>query len=127
MNCVTLTGIGRGISIWYWVWTSSSTTPHRSPLGLVFTTDTRLPADLAGNGHSLSAFVLSWGAAGGTLSDKGLDLLHLRLTKLAASYVSRTNQIARGFKNPIDAVMIENRLYVLEFGEGGAIWEITFE
>lgn len=102
-------------------------TPHRSPLGLVFTTDARMPADLRGESDSLSAFVLSWGAAGGTLSDSGQDLLHLRLTKRGEEYECVTTQIAREFKNPIDAVMIENRLYVLEYGADGAIWELTFE
>jgi hypothetical protein len=38
-----------------------------------------------------------------------------------------TTQIARGFQNPIDAALIENRLYVLDFGGNGAIWELTFE
>ena len=102
-------------------------TPHRSPLGLVFTTDARMPADLRGESDSLSAVVLSWGAAGGTLSDQGQDLLHLRLTKRGEEYECVTTQIAREFKNPIDAVMIENRLYVLEYGAEGAIWELTFE
>ncbi len=36
-------------------------------------------------------------------------------------------QIARDFKNPIDAVMIENRLTMLEYGSDGAVWELTFE
>jgi glucose/arabinose dehydrogenase len=102
-------------------------TPHRSPLGLVFATDPRLPDALRGAGDTLSALILSWGAAGGTLSDKGQDLLHLTLTKRGDNYEAVTEQIARGFNNPIDAVMIENRLYVLEYGEGGAIWELTFE
>ena len=102
-------------------------TPHRSPLGLVFTTDPNMPADLRGNEESLSAFLLSWGAAGGTLSDRGQDLLHLSLTKKGDNYESVTTQIARDFKNPIDALMIENRLYVLEYGANGAIWELTFE
>ena len=101
-------------------------TPHRSPLGLVFATSAQLPVDLRGDGDALSAFVLSWGAAGGTLSDKGQDLLHLKLTKRADNYEAVTTQIVREFKNPIGAVLIENRLYVLEYGEGGAIWELTF-
>lgn len=104
-----------------------SFTPHRSPLGLVFATDAKLPADLRSDEGSLGAFVLSWGAAGGTLSDKGQDLLHLRLTKQGTNYSMISTQIAYGFKNPIDAVMIENRLYVLEFGAGSALWQITFE
>ncbi len=102
-------------------------TAHRSPLGLVFTTDENMPADLLGNDESLSAFVLSWGAAGGDLSDRGQDLLHLSLTKQGDHYESVTTQIARDFKNPIDSVMINNRLYVLEYGSDGAIWELTFE
>lgn len=101
-------------------------TPHRSPLGLVFSTDAKMPSDLRGDSQTLSAFILSFGAAGGTLSDKGQDLLHLRLTKNGDNYQAVTTQIARGFKNPVDAVMIENRLYVLEFGSGGALWELTF-
>lgn len=101
-------------------------TPHRSPLGLVFATGETLPADLRGDGETLSAFLLSWGAAGGTLSDKGQDLLHLRLTKRGDNYEAVTNQIVRDFTNPIDAVLIENRLYVLEYGQDGAIWELTF-
>jgi glucose/arabinose dehydrogenase len=102
-------------------------TPHRSPLGLVFATDTQLPADLRPDGASLSAFVLSFGAAGGTLTDKGQDLLHLKLTKQGDNYQAVTTQIARGFSNPVDAVLIANRLYVLDHGAKGAIWEITFK
>jgi len=104
-----------------------SFTPHRSPLGLVFADDPKMPADLRGEGDTLSAFILSWGAAGGTLTDRGQDLLHLQLTKQGDNYEAVTTQIARDFKNPIDAVLIENRLYVLEFGARSAIWELTFE
>lgn len=104
-----------------------SLTPHRSPLGLVFADDAKMPADMRGDGETLSAFLLSWGAAGGTLTDRGQDLLQLRLTKRGDDYEAVTNQIARGFKNPIDAVLIENRLYVLEFSSGSAIWELTFK
>jgi glucose/arabinose dehydrogenase len=102
-------------------------TPHRSPLGLAFISDPAMPADLRGSGGALSAFLLSWGAAGGTLSDKGQDLLHIRLTKRGDNYEAVTEQFARGFNNPIDAVTIENRLYVLEFGKNAALWELTFQ
>ena len=105
----------------------STFTPHRAPLGLVFVTDSELPAQWRSEGDTLSAFLLSWGAAGGTLSDKGQDLLHLQLTKTGDNYEAITTQIARGFHNPIDAVLIENRLYVLDYGGNGAIWELTFE
>lgn len=104
-----------------------SFTPHRSPLGLVFVTDnSNMPADLQGSDSKLSGFILSWGAAGGTLTDRGLDLLHLVLTKSGDNYTMTSEQVAREFKNPIDAVLIGNKLYVLEFGDGAAIWELTF-
>lgn len=106
--------------------TLTTFTPHRSPLGLVFATDPKLPESLRGSGDTLSAFMLSWGAAGGTLTDKGQDLLHLTLTKAGDNYSATAEQIARDFKNPIDAVMIENRLYVLEFSNNSALWELTF-
>ena len=61
-------------------------TPHRSPLGLVFPTDPSVPAALRGSGDATGAFVLSWGAAGGTLTDKGQDLLHLLLRKNGDNY-----------------------------------------
>lgn len=103
----------------------STFTPHRSPLGLVFSTSTQMPMDFRGDGQNLSAFILSWGAAGGTLTDKGRDLLHLSLARNGDNYQVVSNQIARGFNNPIDAVLIDNRLYILEFGAGGVLWEIT--
>jgi glucose/arabinose dehydrogenase len=105
----------------------STFTPHRSPLGLAFSSDPKMPADLRSSNSSFSAFVLSWGAAGGTLSDKGQDLLHIQLTKRGDNYEAVTNQFARGFNNPIDAVTIENRLYVLEYGKDAALWELTFD
>jgi hypothetical protein len=104
-----------------------SFTPHRSPLGLVFPADAQTPADLRSTDESLSALLLSWGAAGGALSDQGRDLLHLQLRKRGDNYEAVTTVLTRQFKNPIDAVMIENRLYVLEYGDGTAIWELTFE
>ncbi len=101
-------------------------TPHRSPLGLVFSKSTQMPEDFQGDDLTLSAFLLSWGAAGGTLTDHGQDLLHLRLTRNGDNYQVVSSQIARGFNRPIDAVLIDDRLYILEFGAGGVLWEITF-
>ncbi len=103
-----------------------SFTPHISPLGLVFANDA-LPEDLQSTEETYSAFLVTWGAAGGTLSDKGQNLLHLSLTKTEDNYEMVTTEIASGFANPIDAVLIENKLYVLEWGSEGAIWELTFE
>ena len=101
-------------------------TPHRSPLGLVFVSGDALPSNLRPAEGALSAFVLSWGSAGGTLTDRGQDLLHLTLQRSGATYTIRSTQLASGFQNPIDAVLVQNRLYVLEYGADGAVWELTF-
>lgn len=101
-------------------------TPHRSPLGLVFATDPTLPVPFSSTATTLSAFVLSWGAAGGTLSDPGQDLLHLQLYKQPDGYVAQVVQLVRNLDRPIDATMIGDRLYLLEFGAQATIWEIRF-
>src|SRR5258706_561223 len=105
-------GLGQGLS---------SFTPHRSPLGLVFDTAGVLPGQFKGH-----AFILSWGAALGDFQDKGQDLLDLELVKKGEQYQMTATQIMAGFKNPIDAVLFEGKLYVLEYGGHGGIWEITF-
>ena len=102
-------------------------TAHRSPLGLSFLDNDTLPPYLQAPSGSLSLLLVSWGAAGGDLSDQGQDLLHMVLTKKDDNYEAVTHQIARDFKRPIDTVMIENRLYVLEWADEGTIWELTFE
>lgn len=106
--------------------TLSTFTPHRSPLGLVILPQTGLPAYLDRGDGDFSLLVASWGAAGGDLSDQGQDLLHLSLTKTADSYEAVTTQIARDFRRPIDAILIDNRLYILEWDGAGIIWELTF-
>jgi glucose/arabinose dehydrogenase len=107
--------------------TLSTFTPHRSPLGLVFATEAKLPTPWRSSDAQFNAFLVSWGAAGGTLSDKGQDLLFLQLFKKDGHYETTTLQIATGFKNPIDAVLIDNKLYILEYGDSAAIWELTFQ
>ena len=107
--------------------TLSTFTPHRSPLGLVFATDPKLPAPWRGSESQFNAFLLSYGAAGGTLTDQGQDLLFLQLVKKSDHYEATTLQIAIGFNNPIDAVLIDNKLYVLEYSNAAAIWELTFK
>jgi glucose/arabinose dehydrogenase len=102
-------------------------TAHRSQLGLVFANGPEVPADLRSNATVFSAFTVSWGAAGGPLTDKGQDLLHLRLGKVGENYEMSAFQLARNFKNPIDSVLVANRLYVLEFGGNAAIWELTLK
>ncbi|MCG8605611.1 PQQ-dependent sugar dehydrogenase, partial [bacterium] len=100
-----------------------SFTPHRSPLGLVFDLEGAVGADMRGD-----AFMLSWNGAGDGLiaafEDPGMDLLHLELTK-DGDYQMSATRIVSGFANPIDAVMVGNRIYVLEWGGSRGIWEVT--
>jgi glucose/arabinose dehydrogenase len=104
-------------------------TPHRSPLGLTFT-GKGYGANAAAS--QLHAFVLSWGASIGDLPDRGLDLLAVNFVKGSAGYSVTSEQVASGFNHPIDEVMVDGHLYVLEMGSYGpdpgnvSIWELTF-
>ena len=107
-------------------------TPHRSPLGLAFDNEMALPGEFRGN-----AFVLSWTNPQSSVllnpfGDEGEDLLHIDLTKIAAEdrYEARVTRIVRHFSNPVDAVFLTNKLYVLETGLGNGkdsqLWELSF-
>jgi len=96
-------------------------TPHRSPLGLSFDNAQNLSGDYKG-----ALFVASWGAAGGTLSDKGNDLLLVKLQKSRDQYTANMTQIVANFNQPIDSVLVNKTLYVLEFGGDGGLWAVTF-
>jgi hypothetical protein len=54
-------------------------------------------------------------------------MLALELTPAGNSYTMTARQLVRGLRNPIDAATIENRVYVLEFGDNVALWEIAFQ
>jgi hypothetical protein len=102
-------------------------TAHRSPLGLVFDRELALGDGLEGDG-----FILSWTRGDpigtpsqGPFADASEDLLHLELTKTGDAYRVRSTRIVSGFDHPIDAEIAGNRLYVLEYGGNGAVWEVT--
>ena len=102
-------------------------TAHRSPLGLVFDTDNALDEPFQGDG-----FVLSWTEGdpdgddiAGPFNDPSQDLLHLDLAKLGDNYEAHVTRIVGGFSNPIDAEIIGNRIYVIEWGGGRGLWEIV--
>jgi glucose/arabinose dehydrogenase len=105
--------------------TLAGLTPHRSPLGLVFA-DQTFPKSWQGDGQTLNGFLLSWGAAGGTLPDRGQDMLALQLSKSGDNYTMTARQIVRDLRNPIDSAIVGDKIYVLEFGDKVAIWEFTF-
>jgi hypothetical protein len=78
------------------------------------------------------AFILGWtrgDAAGdsvqGPFRDAGQDLLFLDLTRTAEGYQVRAQSLVCGFLNPIDAEILNGKLYVLEYGGSGTVWEIT--
>lgn len=106
----------------------STFTAHRSPLGLVFDREGAMSPQFQGDG-----FMLSWTegdptgeTVAGPFKDSSEDLLHLDLTKIGdTSYEVHATRIVEGFSNPIDAEIIQNKIYVLEYGGSQGIWEIT--
>jgi len=104
-----------------------SFTAHRSPLGLVFDTTGGLIPEFRGD-----AFMLSWttgdptgDTVNGPFKDPGEDLMHLDLTKTGQTYSMRATKIVEGFRRPIDAEIIGNRIYVLEYAGNQSIWVVT--
>jgi glucose/arabinose dehydrogenase len=104
-------------------------TAHRAPLGLVFDVAGAMAPPFRHHG-----FVLGFTAgdptgtnAVGPFFDPGQDLLDLSFTQLGATnfQVSAT-RVAGGFNLPVDAEIIGNRIYVLEYGGNQGIWELTF-
>ncbi len=113
--------------------TIRSLTAHRSPLGLVFDTTNSMGGQYTGD-----AFVLGWTGSNdsGLLSrmgDEGDDMFHLEFTQNGDELEMKTTRIVRGLLNPIDAEIVGNKVYVLEFktswvnnGAATAVYEITF-
>ncbi len=102
-------------------------TAHRSPLGLVFDREMAVGGGLGGGG-----FILSWtrgdpngSPSEGPFRDASEDLLHLDLAKADGAYQLRATRIAGGFNHPIDAEIIGSRIYVLEHGGSGTVWEVA--
>lgn len=102
-------------------------TTHRSPLGLSFDTSNALAGRYRGG-----AFILGWtrgdptgDTVQGPFRDAGQDLLYLDLQRTTEGYSVRAQSLVCGFLNPIDTEILNGRLYVLEFGGTGTVWEIT--
>jgi glucose/arabinose dehydrogenase len=102
-------------------------TTHRSPLGLSFDN----AGSLAGR-YRGGAFILGWtrgdpngDSVQGPFRDASQDLLFLDLQRTASGYEVRAQSVVCGFLNPIDSEILNGRLYVLEFGGSGTVWEIT--
>jgi hypothetical protein len=102
-------------------------TSHRSPLGLVFDVRRELPGRFQG-----AAFILGWTAGNATgdtgegpFRDASQDLLHLGLSRSADTYQAAVTSLVCGFLNPMDSEILGGKVYVLEFGGNGSIWEIA--
>jgi hypothetical protein len=112
-----------------------SFTPHRSPLGLTFDRDSVLGNDLRGAG-----FVLSYTRGDGSLpdpspvlvpfGDTSEDLLMLLMQKDSAgdTYSFHAYKIADRFNRPVDAVLRDTSMYVIEILYNGeqSLWRIDF-
>ncbi|WPP48628.1 cytochrome c class I [Catalinimonas niigatensis] len=100
-------------------------TSHRSPLGLFFDQDSTLSSPFKGDG-----FVLSYSFGENSplmrpISSLGGDLIHMKLEYKPEmdNYIVHCYRIVDGFRNPTDALIIANTVYVIE--TGGMIWKIT--
>ena len=59
---------------------------------------------------------------------EGTDLLHIHLTydSITDNYFVKTVRIVGDFNEPTDAVLVDNNMYVIEYGgKGGNIWKVS--
>lgn len=100
-------------------------TAHSSPLGLVFDN-----AGAMAPPFKRSGFVLRIGGSIANLinsfGDPDQDLLHLQLEKTpdGENYQARVTRLVGGFDSPIDAEIVGNRIYVIEWGNTRGLWEV---
>lgn len=109
--------------------TTSTFTPHSSPLALFFDRKNVLGKDLKGDGFTIRYSLGARSSLMKPFTDEGADMLHLELSynKLSDNYFVKTTRIVEGFNAATDAVLIGNTAYVIEYGaNGGNIWRIIF-
>ena len=101
-------------------------TPHGSPLGITFDKDSILSSEYTGD-----MFVMTYNDSTAKkfapFKVPGEDLLHIKLTKIQNEerYEATVTRIVRQFNYPVDAVLIKNKMYVIENGIGSSLWEVT--
>lgn len=108
--------------------TTSTFTPHSSPLGLTFDRDLLLTDEFKGAGFVLRNSLGAKNPMMKPFTDEGRDLLRLEKSynKLSDNYFVKTTRIVESFNNPTDAVLVGNDLYVIEYGTVQAsIWKVT--
>ena len=52
-------------------------------------------------------------------------LLDLKLSKAGDNYQAKMTQLVVGFDYPVDGALLGNKIYVLDYGGKGSIWEVT--
>jgi len=93
-------------------------TAHRSPLGLSFDTTGALCGE-----YNKQGFMLSYGPInGGSIGDLGEDLVFISLTKADGKYTMHAKQIASGIKQPMDSVLVGNRLFTIGQSDAGMLF-----
>ena len=112
-------------------------TSHRSPLGLVFDNAQKLAAPYTSDAFTLSYTIGTLDSSGtmmnnaiGPFVDLSQDLLHLHLSYDAAAdnYTVTTKKIVTNFNTPVDAELVNNKMYVIETNSTGSpkLWKLTF-
>ena len=107
--------------------TISTFTAHCCPLGLCFDKKKVLSKDFKGDGFVLRYSLGSKGNMMRKFTYQGADMLHLHMTydSTADNYFVRTTRIVENFSEPVDAVLVGNAIYVIEYGgKSGNIWKI---
>lgn len=114
----------------------NSFTSHRSPIGLIFDYDHVLIEEFNGDGFMLG-YQYEGDSAGnrsngqtGTILDSSQDLVHLDFEKNEAgtNYKVNSTRIVGGFEKPVDACMLQNVVYVLEYSNKNnkaSLWKVT--
>jgi glucose/arabinose dehydrogenase len=105
----------------------STFTAHCCPLGLCFDTKKTLSKDFKGDGFVIRFTSGKNSSLMRPFTNQGSDLLHLHMVydKATDNYVVQTTRIVEGFNDPVDAVLIGNSMYLIEYGgRDGNIWKI---
>jgi mono/diheme cytochrome c family protein/glucose/arabinose dehydrogenase len=106
----------------------STFTPHCSPLALFFDKQKVLSDDFKGDGFVIRYSLGARGTMMRPFTMQGSDLLHLKMTydPTTDNYFVKTTRVVDNFLEPVDAIMIGNEVFVIEYGgKEGNIWKIT--
>jgi hypothetical protein len=66
--------------------------------------------------YNRAGFFLSYGAIQDFFQDPGGDLSMIQLTASGSTYEANITQLVADLENPIDPVLVDNKIYVIEFG-----------